>query len=1003
MRTSPRLAVIVVVLATFFANNAHSGRSTEPSPAQSPGRPLAELLDPRGFATTAVETTLATFTFDNGSGGPDAQGWTAVDRTAQIGAFFHVDNFAGLGGAPWTPLSGTKSLWCGARPCASPTTDDLCSYATLPGYGNGWDQRFQSTSFSVTGDVSIAFDIRYDVEATYDAVNLEYSVSPGTWLPLTTFQGIGSQAVLETVPAIDHPGSIRFRFRVVSDGAFSDEDGLYPSNGAAVIDNVIISDASGVVDSQDFESEPVGILLTLDFDWFASTKGQYGIHAALFDGDAVLQEDPVVTNSTNFWGFFNNSTANYACGGHPEQAVVPYGKMVDGNMTYIRNEVRSPEIPYLGVAPGAPVRLDFDVYTNMWLDNLVFYEFRVRSKVGGVWKRWRSNGTVYYKPEKEWRLHSTVITSLVEAGATAIQVAVGAVDMCESWCGIFGNGACHSHGPLIDNVRVIVSHDAFVVTNTNDSGAGSLREAITQLNLSLYGGVIRFDIPGTAPFVIPLLTPLPTITKAVVIDGTSQPGYDGTPLVNVRGPILVPAPVLALSADNSRVHGLHVSRPASDPQAPGIALYSNSNVVQRCIISDCIVGIAISGSDNLVGGKGLGDGNTIFAHTGDGIQFTSAAPQRNSILGNSVYSVGGLGIDLFPDGITANDAGDGDTGANGLQNYPVLSAASAGPYSTTIDGTLSSTPNTMFRVEFFASDACNTSGYGNGRTFIGFNNLYTDGTGTAPINEYLAMGIPTGSVITATATDPAGNTSEFSACVPSINTATGSNVVAQPVDATTGGTPVAITFDQVTGGGNTSLVTGASGPALPGTFDIGDGVYYNLSTTATFTGDFELCISYNEGALLVPEANLRLLHWDALLLPGAWVDITTSLDVVNNMICGTTNRFSPFVLASATATGVGDHPLPQAFALRPNVPNPFNPTTTIFYDVPQGGTDVTISIYDVSGRLVKTLVDDRRPAGTHQVVWDGRNASGNPVSTGVYFYRMVAGSFTDARRMVLLK
>jgi hypothetical protein len=150
---------------------------------------------------------------------------------------------------------------------------------------------------------------------------------------------------------------------------------------------------------------------------------------------------------------------------------------------------------------------------------------------------------------------------------------------------------------------------------------------------------------------------------------------------------------------------------------------------------------------------------------------------------------------------------------------------------------------------------------------------------------------------------------------------------------------------------------------------------------------------------LVPEGGLRLLHWD----DPVWVDITTSLNVGSNTICGETDHFSPFVLVAPTPTAVGDSPLPRAFALRQSVPNPFNPTTTISYDVPAGGAHVTIRIYDVSGRVVRTLVDDRRSAGAHEVTWDGRNSAGNAVSTGVYLYRMVAGSFVQARRMVLLK
>ena len=85
------------------------------------------------------------------------------------------------------------------------------------------------------------------------------------------------------------------------------------------------------------------------------------------------------------------------------------------------------------------------------------------------------------------------------------------------------------------------------------------------------------------------------------------------------------------------------------------------------------------------------------------------------------------------------------------------------------------------------------------------------------------------------------------------------------------------------------------------------------------------------------------------------------------------------------------------------MPNPFNPVTVIKYQLPDPA-EVTLAIYDVSGRQVRKLVDSQRMiAGAHGATWDGRDNSGNPVGSGVYFYVLRAGGLTDARRMVLLK
>lgn len=109
-------------------------------------------------------------------------------------------------------------------------------------------------------------------------------------------------------------------------------------------------------------------------------------------------------------------------------------------------------------------------------------------------------------------------------------------------------------------------------------------------------------------------------------------------------------------------------------------------------------------------------------------------------------------------------------------------------------------------------------------------------------------------------------------------------------------------------------------------------------------------------------------------------------------------------ISNASATGIDPEPfVPTQFALYQNAPNPFNPTTTIRYDVPSGSAHVTLSICDVSGRVVRTLVDRSETSGTHTVEWDGKDVVGENVSTGVYFYRLNAGSFTETKKMVFLK
>ena len=97
--------------------------------------------------------------------------------------------------------------------------------------------------------------------------------------------------------------------------------------------------------------------------------------------------------------------------------------------------------------------------------------------------------------------------------------------------------------------------------------------------------------------------------------------------------------------------------------------------------------------------------------------------------------------------------------------------------------------------------------------------------------------------------------------------------------------------------------------------------------------------------------------------------------------------------------------IPRTFAVAQTYPNSFNPSTTIRFDVPEGHSSGpwSLTIYDVRGRLVKTLVDEPRGPGRYQVHWDGRDDTGQKVSSGAYIYRIVTGDFISTRKMILVR
>lgn len=175
------------------------------------------------------------------------------------------------------------------------------------------------------------------------------------------------------------------------------------------------------------------------------------------------------------------------------------------------------------------------------------------------------------------------------------------------------------------------------------------------------------------------------------------------------------------------------------------------------------------GGNNQFGGLNPGEGNVIaYNEGGDGIRLDNGNYAGNTVLSNSIHDNLELGIELGGDGITVNDPGDADTGSNNLQNFPVITAAALSDLESVVQSSLNSTPNTQFTLQFFSNRACNGVGlgrdHGEGETLLGTVVITTDGNGDWSDSETVGPAPAGQGVVTATATDPDGNTSEFSMC-----------------------------------------------------------------------------------------------------------------------------------------------------------------------------------------------------------------------------------------------
>ena len=441
----------------------------------------------------------------------------------------------------------------------------------------------------------------------------------------------------------------------------------------------------------------------------------------------------------------------------------------------------------------------------------------------------------------------------------------------------------------------------FTVLNTNNAGANSLRTAINNANAAAGTDTIVFNIPGAGVQTINLTSNLPTITGNVLIDGWSQPGFAGTPVIRidggdarttglsftgtsdgstVRGLMITnftgDGILIQAGADNITIRGNWIGTTGTgsigmgngddgidirgslaviggtgvndrnvitnsgdegidivgagvtghliqgnyiglDPDgstgggnvdvgiaivtgtgntiggttaaarnvisrnAEGIEIRTNNNIVQGNYIGTDSTGtlnrgnqssdgieIPVAATGNLIGGAAAGAGNLIAFNAANGVDLVNGT--GNAVLGNLIYSNTLLGLNLGAAGVTANDAGDPDAGANNLQNFPVLTSVNSNTAGTTIVGTLNSNANITYRIEFFANrpsvaDATN----GEGERYLGFITVTTNGAGNAAINTTLNnVWVNAGDRITATATvdlggGTYGNSSEFGA------------------------------------------------------------------------------------------------------------------------------------------------------------------------------------------------------------------------------------------------
>ncbi|MEM6331476.1 MAG: hypothetical protein AAF790_14690, partial [Planctomycetota bacterium] len=443
-------------------------------------------------------------------------------------------------------------------------------------------------------------------------------------------------------------------------------------------------------------------------------------------------------------------------------------------------------------------------------------------------------------------------------------------------------------------------------------GVISLREAITAANNTANGASpdeVRFGIAGSGPHVIMLASALPFITDPIVIDGSTEPDFvaggvvvtldgsgfsgDGLRITSgVAGSAIrglgfsgfSGRSIILAGASSTAIGGVGVGNQFTGGGQIAVQMFggASGNTLLGNAIGTDFTGTVVSGfadgiqiddgaSNNAIGGTGPGERNLIANNSDSGIEILASAGTGNALLGNQIWNNGGLAIDLGSDGVTGNDLGDGDTGPNNLQNFPVLaSAVTDGASQVTVTGTLSGAASTTFRVEFFASATGDASGHGEAERFLGSTSVTTDGTGNASFAQLLAASVGAGETVTATATvdlggGAYGDTSELAA------NATAAFANAAPVLDNTGTmTFTPVTEDDTNGAGQTvaSVIASASGDRITDADGHPEGIAITGHTPSGLGGGFEYSVDGGSTWLTLgspSDASARLLRETDLL------------------------------------------------------------------------------------------------------------------------------------------
>jgi len=964
--------------------------------------------------------------FENPGGGTDWNGWTSIDLTMPSQMYWHADTYGAL--------DGTHSAWCGTLAFPPCNVDDPPG-----GYGNNWKEilewRGTVTDPGLPCTVTVDALVRTDTEPGYDYCYFSI-VKSGQTLDLWTQDGafgpalVSRQATYEA-GTYEGPGGdeVVVRFRFTSDGGWSDADCSFYGDGAFYLDDLTIGLDNGTGYSHDFEDGALGALTPVlpqgvgDFAqlWTAPETLDTCVRPNM-SPQVIFIDDGVVVPGTG-----GSPCLNW-CYGPGGFIVNNQGGLVGPN-AHLDNAIVSPAMAWPGPNDEGGL-LEFDAWEHETLgagSPGMFYTWYVRSTTdadpaGLESAPWLNRGFVHYGGPR-WNRQNQPVGDLIPAAARWVQIQLEVIELGWVW-GFVGTDG--TPAPYFDNVRLAAF--PYAGPNITCSVPNLPHDAFPEggrLDLADLGANnVRFDTGADRAFYLWQQTLRNVPGDSVTLD--IKPAREGAALVgmprlhwNLKRNPLFDAYRTAGLPDQGWVEGWPAPDANGNPVVgrfafdlpdsgflfPGDFLYyyfsatsdAGGDVRTATLPADTS---GFSNFDDPMAYPPIYKLHALPTITGTpGQPATYAQPSilfwdDGAATGYrddwymsfaNLGLVAGVDYDIYYTSSPRTGSGQGLGGratVNQVAGYTdMLYTSGQQTFFTLSDSTNSDKSKDVQLLEAWLQ--------------LGGRDLFLCGddlvggvynyAGTPAIQftqDWMGVDLTAQNVLTSidnqiaplvVVTNPSG---VFSA----VNQWEGMAICSVAASQYYGGGSVA------TGGRAFDGITVRPGAVRLAEFAAPDGAVgvYNFSAAT-----LNVRADYNARVISLPYDLQSVWTQDAAK---AAASLPARTRVLGDILA--------YFNAVGSST-VSDVPGTGVFAAR-NHPNPFNPATTISWSLPRAG-HLALRIYDLRGRLVRTLLDEPQPAGPGQVRWDGRGADGAAAAAGVYFYRLEAAGRSLVGKMALIK